>query len=73
MFGFDKTKVTNGKLYGELRPVLKYNFKEQDWLFRLHVESADLILYILGHTDNGKDRLQHLEKQSWLALTQFQR
>ena len=36
MFGFDKTKVTNGKLYGELRLVLKYNFKEREWIFRLH-------------------------------------
>ena len=29
-FGFEETKLTQGKLYGELRPVLKYNFKEQD-------------------------------------------
>ena len=27
-FGFDGTKFTNGKLYGELRPVQKFNFKE---------------------------------------------
>ena len=26
-FGFDETKLTKGKLYGELRAVLKYNFK----------------------------------------------
>ena len=26
-FGFDETKLTNEKFYGELRPVLKYNFK----------------------------------------------
>ena len=25
-----------GKLHGELRPVLKFNFKERDWIFRLH-------------------------------------
>ena len=30
------------------------------------------ILYMLGHTDNDKDRLQHPEHQIWLALTQFQ-
>ena len=29
-FGFEETKLTKGKLYGELQPVLKYNFKEQD-------------------------------------------
>ena len=29
-FGFEETELTKGKLYGELRPVLKYNFKEQD-------------------------------------------
>ena len=31
------------------------------------------ILYLLGQTDNGKDRLQRPEKQIWIALTQFQR
>ena len=28
-FDFDETKFKNCKLYGELRPVLKHNFKEQ--------------------------------------------
>ena len=28
-FGFDETKLTKGQLYGELRPVLKYKFKER--------------------------------------------
>ena len=28
------------------------------------------IIYILGHTDNDKDRLQHPEQQIWLAFTQ---
>ena len=41
-----KTKLANRKLYGELRPFLKYNLKERDWIFRLpskygNVESAD--------------------------------
>ena len=31
------------------------------------------ILYILGHTDNGKGRLQHPEQRVCLALTHFQR
>ena len=34
-FGFNETKLTKGKLYGELRPVVKWNFKERDWIFRL--------------------------------------
>ena len=38
-FGFDETKLTNGKLYGEIRPVLKYYIKERDKYG--HVESAD--------------------------------
>ena len=29
-FGFDKTKLTNGKSYGELWPVLKYYIKKRD-------------------------------------------
>ena len=29
-FGLDETKRTRGKLYGELWPVLKYNFKEEN-------------------------------------------
>ena len=29
-FGFEKTKLTKGKLYGELRPVLKHNLNEQE-------------------------------------------
>ena len=33
-FCFNKTKLTKGKLCRELRPVLKYNFKERDWIFR---------------------------------------
>ena len=27
ILGFDETKLTKRKLYGEIRPVLKYNFK----------------------------------------------
>ena len=34
-FGFEETKLTKGKLCRELRPVLKYNFKKRDWIFRL--------------------------------------
>ena len=34
-FGFEKTKLTKGKIYGELWPLLKYNFKEGKWIFRL--------------------------------------
>ena len=34
-FGFDQTKLTNGKLYRALWPVLKYYIKERDWIFRL--------------------------------------
>ena len=38
-----------------------------------HVEFVDENpLYILGHTDNDKDRLQYPGQQIWLALTQFQ-
>ena len=33
-FGFE-TKLANGKLYGELRPFIWYNLKEQDWIFKL--------------------------------------
>ena len=31
---FDETKLTNGKLHGELQPVLKYYIKERDCIFR---------------------------------------
>ena len=35
-FGFDETKLAKAKLYGELRSVLNYNFKERALIFRLH-------------------------------------
>ena len=43
-FGFDETKLTKGKLYREIPPVPKYNFKER--FFECadkygHVGSAD--------------------------------
>ena len=34
-FRFEETNLTKGKVYRELLPVLKYNFKERDWIFRL--------------------------------------
>ena len=34
-FSFFSSKLTKGKLYRELRLVLKYNFKERDWIVRL--------------------------------------
>ena len=65
-FGFDETKLRHGKLYRKLRPVLKYNFKERDWIFRPHRQMVmwnlqNKILYILSHTGNDKDRLQLTE------------
>ena len=42
---FYKTKVTKKKLYGELHSVLKYNFRELEWIFSVdkncHMEPAD--------------------------------
>ena len=69
-----ETKLANGKLYGKLRSVLKHNLKEQDWTVNMVMWKLQIkIFYILGHTDNDKDRLQHAEQQIWLSLTQFQR
>ena len=60
-----KLNLQKGKLYRELRQVLQR--------MRLHFQTAltnmviwklqTKILYILGHTDNDKDRLQHPEQQ----------
>ena len=67
-FSFDETKLTNGKLCGELRQVLSITSKNGTefsdcptnmvmWNLKIN------ILRIMGHTDNEKDRLQHPEQQ----------
>ena len=58
-------KLAKGKLYRELRPVLektRLNFQaapKNMVLWNLHIK----VLYILGYTDNDKDRVQHPERQ----------
>ena len=66
----DAPKLTNGKLYGELRLAVKYYIAKNKTEFSEcvdksgHVEFVDEnLLYILGHTDNDKDRLQYPGQQ----------
>ena len=65
------------ELYGELRPVLKYNFKRTRLNFQTTPTNVVMwnleikILYILGHTDNDKERLQHPNSKSDLRLRNF--
>ena len=74
-FGFDETKLTRGKLYGELGPVLKYNFKERGRTFRLRLQIWSIRIcrlnfstywIMLAMTKTGYN-IQ--SSKSWLALT----
>ena len=61
-FSFE-TKLVNGTLYGEMQPFLKYNLNFQTTVANMVMWNLQIkILYILGHTGNDKDRLQHPEQ-----------